>query len=353
LTIGIVSASDTAGGAEAHTVALGRGLRSRGHDVVLYGRCPGWDEAGMPHQPLRLGPKWSRRTLVGGLLRTPAERRRARAILGRSVFHLQFKREQVVLSGPLSGTAPVVWTEHGRWMQGNMGRVLLRAYARASRNVAKVVCVSGAVADDIRQVVDPRKIVVVPNAIDAAAYAITQQMRDRARADLLPASLRDRTVAVLVSRLHPAKGHHRAVQVAVATGTPLVVVGDGPDRARLERLAAGSPDIVFVGHQRSVRDWLAAADLYVYCGAGTDGTPAAVLEAAASGLPVVGFQGDPGTELIKECGGVVVADPDDLTPDLIASVAREKGAGVTFVRREHGLETWLDAYEGIFGECAA
>jgi hypothetical protein len=59
LSIGITSASDVAGGAEAHTVDLGgRGLQAREHDVALYGRCPGWGEEHCPHYFLRLGPRW-------------------------------------------------------------------------------------------------------------------------------------------------------------------------------------------------------------------------------------------------------------------------------------------------------
>jgi glycosyltransferase involved in cell wall biosynthesis len=352
LSVGIVSASDVAGGAEAHTVALGRGLRARGHDVVLYGRCPGWAEETLSLHPLQLGPKWSRTSLVTGLLRVPVERRRARAVPQHSVYSMQFKREQISLTKSVSSRGPVVWTEHGRWMRGGMGQLLLRGYARAARRVAKVVCVSAAVADDVRLVVPAEKVIVIPNAIDTASYEVSPSRRARAREDLLPERLRDRTVAVLASRLHGAKRHDRAIAVALATGTPLIVIGDGPDRGRLERLVAGSPEVMFLGHRDDVSNWMAAADVYLYCGAETDGTPTAVLEAAASGLPIVGFRGDPGTELIQECGGVVVADPRHVTTDMITSMARQRGLGVSYAQRRHGIDAWLDAYEGIFRECA-
>ncbi|HKE65608.1 MAG TPA: glycosyltransferase family 4 protein [Micromonosporaceae bacterium] len=354
LSIGIVSASDVAGGAETHCVALASGLRRRGHEVVLYGRCPGWDEAGLPRQPVELGPKWSRRTLAGGLLRVPMERHAMRGLPQRSLFHLQFKREQLALTRSLSRRAPVVWTEHGRWMDGVVGRLLLHGYARASRHVAKVVCVSGAVADDIRDAVGADKVAVVPNAIDTARYAVTPARRARARETLLPPRLRDRTVAVLAARLHPDKRHDRAVIIALATGTPLIVIGDGPDRARLQHLADGRPDTLFVGHRDDVAEWLAAADLYVYCGTQTaEGTPYAVLEAAASGLPIVGFRGDSGSDLVEHCGGAVVSGPSEVTGDLIAALVLRRGTGVGYVSREHGLEAWVDAYERIFRECTA
>ncbi len=356
LRLAVVTASDTAGGAEAHTVALATGLRARGHDVVLHGRCPGWEAAGLPREPLALGPKWSRRTLVGGLLRVPVERRRVRGLAPPSVFHLQFKREQVALTSVLARKAPVVWTEHGRWLGGVTGRVLLRAYARAARDVSRLVCVSEDVAADLRDVVDPGRVVVVPNAVDTSRYAPpSAQRRADLRRRLLPEHFQDRTVAVLASRLHPAKRHERAIAAASAGGCALLVLGAGPDRPRLESLAGGSGDVWFTGHREDVADLLAACDLYLYSGAraGEGGTPLAVLEAAACGLPVVAFAGEPGSDLVSRCGGLVMGDPAELTPDRLEPLLRARGRGVAYVARLHGRDGWLDAYEGVFREAVA
>ncbi|WBB70638.1 glycosyltransferase family 4 protein [Micromonospora sp. WMMD812] len=352
MTVTMVSVSETAGGAEAHTVALGRGMRDRGHDVVLYGRCPGWEEQGLSRTEIGLGPKWSRRTMATGLLRVPIERRRTRTITDSSLYYLQFKREQIALTAPLSRRAPVVWTEHGRWMGGSAGRLLLAGYVRAAEHVSRVVCVSATVASDLAPVVGRDKLVVVPNAIDTRRFtAPSPETRAALRGRLLPSHFQDRRVAILAARLHPAKRHDRAVAAALASGSALVVVGDGPDRERLERLGAGNPDVHFTGHREDVPDLLAASDLYLYCGAETDGTPTAVLEAAACGLPVVAFRGDPGTELIPYCGGLVIDEPSDLTAEKVSTVLELRGAGVGYVEQQHGRQKWLDAYEQIFEEC--
>ncbi|MFR9775982.1 glycosyltransferase family 4 protein [Micromonospora sp. MS34] len=352
LTVTMVSVSDTAGGAEAHTVALATGLRDRCHDVVLYGRCPGWDEHGLTRRDIGLGPKWSRRTMATGLLRVPLERHRAQAIADSSVYYLQFKREQIALTAPLSRRAPVVWTEHGRWLGGPAGRLLLAGYARAAEHVSRVVCVSAAVAGDLEPVVGREKLVVVPNAIDTRRYAApSDETRVALRRRLLPNRFRNRRVAVLAARLHGAKRHDRAIAAAVTSGSALLVVGDGPDRERLERLSAGNPDVHFTGHREDVPDLLAASDFYLYCGAATDGTPTCVLEAAAVGLPVVGFRGDPGTELIADCGGLVVGEPWELTAAQTSALLELRGGGVAYVDKHHGRETWLDAYERILREC--
>jgi glycosyltransferase involved in cell wall biosynthesis len=71
----------------------------------------------------------------------------------------------------------------------------------------------------------------------------------------------------------------------------LVVVGDGPERPRLERRARelGVSDRVYFAGQRSKKEALslmAACDLFVLNSA-YEGLPHVVLEAMALGLPVV------------------------------------------------------------------
>lgn len=354
LNVAVVSVSDVAGGAEAHTVALATGLTSRGHDVVLYGRCPGWDEAGLARQSVRFGPKWSRKTLARGVLRIPIERRRAGEIPAPSLFYLQFKREQIALTHTLSRKAPVVWVEHGRWMSGAMGRLLLGAYGQASQHVSRVLCDSEAVATDLRQVVDPDKLVVVPNAVDTERFSVpSAEVRSTLRAQVVPQRLRDRTVGVIAARLHPDKRHGRAIAAATASGSGLLILGDGPAREALERDAGGHPDVVFLGHRDNVTDFLRASDYYMYCGSPTEGMPTSILEAAACGLPIVGFQGDPCLEFVDRCGGVVLAEATDLTADAVATLLALRGKGVAYIQQHHSRDGLVDAYERVFLECVS
>ena len=53
--------------------------------------------------------------------------------------------------------------------------------------------------------------------------------------------------ALVAGRLTPEKGIADAIAACRAAGVPLVVAGDGPQRAELERLAAGA-DVRFAGH---------------------------------------------------------------------------------------------------------
>jgi glycosyltransferase involved in cell wall biosynthesis len=99
-------------------------------------------------------------------------------------------------------------------------------------------------------------------------------------------------VVLWVGRLDPVKRLDIAVHsVAEMPSVPvrLLIAGDGPDRARLEReiAASGNPAAVrLLGWREDVPELLTAADAFVFPSR-TEGMPNAVLEALAAGLPVV------------------------------------------------------------------
>jgi glycosyltransferase involved in cell wall biosynthesis len=111
--------------------------------------------------------------------------------------------------------------------------------------------------------------------------------------------------------------------------------------------------VVFAGFREDVNDILAACDFYLYCGSPQDGMPTCVLEAAASGLPVVGFKGDVGAELIPSCGGLLIDHPGQLSQDVVAALADQSGCGVSYAVSNHGRDRWLSLYEDVFREVAA
>jgi glycosyltransferase involved in cell wall biosynthesis len=94
-------------------------------------------------------------------------------------------------------------------------------------------------------------------------------------------------VYLCLCRLVPYKRVDLVVQAFNATGLPLVVIGDGPERQRLEALAG--PNVRLLGRlpQQQVNDWLASCRAYVY--AGLEDFGIAPVEAMASGAPVIGL----------------------------------------------------------------
>ncbi|MEV4899436.1 glycosyltransferase family 4 protein, partial [Nonomuraea sp. NPDC055795] len=107
-------------------------------------------------------------------------------------------------------------------------------------------------------------------------------------------------VVVCVSRLVRRKGQDQLIKAwpRVLRAVPdavLLLVGDGPDRRRLERLAAGTRSVVFAGavSGESLPGYYAAGDVFAMpCrtrlrGADVEGLGIVFLEASATGLPVV------------------------------------------------------------------
>ena len=94
---------------------------------------------------------------------------------------------------------------------------------------------------------------------------------------------------VSLCRLVPNKRVDVVVQAFNRTGLPLVVIGDGPERRRLEAMAA--PTIRFLGRcgDAEANGWLERCRAYVY--AGLEDFGIAPVEAMAAGAPVIGFGG--------------------------------------------------------------
>ena len=93
-------------------------------------------------------------------------------------------------------------------------------------------------------------------------------------------------------------------------GTRLVVVGDGPARSRLERTAPAG--VTFLGEQRGEELAVVYASADIFCFPSTTDTFGQVLlEAAASGVPVVAVEAGGAPELVDHGTTGVLVPPDD------------------------------------------
>jgi glycosyltransferase involved in cell wall biosynthesis len=120
---------------------------------------------------------------------------------------------------------------------------------------------------------------VIHNGIDPERFAVVPPPPERGDARL-------RLVAL--GRLDPRKGLDLALDaIARVPQVTLDIVGDGSERARLERLAAPLGERVrFLGYTPDVRGALARADA-VLASAKEEGLGIALLEAMAMGRPVI------------------------------------------------------------------
>ena len=166
------------------------------------------------------------------------------------------------------------------YMRANLARKQ-RALARADR----VIAVSSTIAKDLeaRSVgLDRRRLVTIPNPVDVAAIrALAETHAPSPRAPF----------ALYVGKLAPNKGtrHLLAAIERASLRWPLVVVGDGPDRAAIERWSRESGrDVTLTGWlpREQALGWLAAASVLVFPSQGPESLSRVLLEASALGVPI-------------------------------------------------------------------
>lgn len=124
----------------------------------------------------------------------------------------------------------------------------------------------------------PARVRYIPNGIDLSRFSPAPE-----RSDALP-------VVGTVAALRPEKNLGRLLRAFALLETParLVIVGDGPDRAQLEALAASlgiAGRVRFTGHQDDPARFYAGFDVFAVS-SDTEQMPLSLIEAMASGLAV-------------------------------------------------------------------
>lgn len=227
---------------------------------------------------------------------------------GYDVVHTHLYRACVYgrIAARLAGMRAVVATEHSLGERQIEGRPLTpatrRLYLATERLGSATVAVSVSVAERLRRWgVPDGRIHVVPNGIEAARFRFDPAARRGVRTRLGLGA--DDVVVGGVGRMVPGKRFDELVRaVAALPGVRLVLVGEGPERERLARLAgrlgAGSR-VRLAGECGDVPALLSAFDLFVSCSR-EETFGLAVLEALAAGLPVLHVTAPAVDELPRE-----------------------------------------------------
>lgn len=180
------------------------------------------------------------------------------------------------------------------------------------RRVDHVVVISRALEEEALGLMrlPQRKVTCVYNGIDPDAFCLTVDPAEVRRELGIPAGAR---VVGTVARLIPQKGIQNLIHAAVSVlarvaNAHVLVVGDGPFRGRLEEEASflGIADrITFAGFRGDVPRILAALDVFALPSL-EEGFSLAVLEAMASGKPVVATRTGGLPELVSPETGLLV-----------------------------------------------
>lgn len=161
------------------------------------------------------------------------------------------------------------------------------------------------------------EVVVLPGAIDAQRFRPNPEARARVRATL---GLTDERVIGCVARFQAGRRHDvmldaLAMARSHAPKLRLALIGHGELEDAIRTRAAASDvagAVLFPGYRRhDLPDYLAALDAALWLVPGNDATSRAVLQAMATGLPVIGgHQGAIVDQLEHGQSGILV-DPDE------------------------------------------
>jgi glycosyltransferase involved in cell wall biosynthesis len=173
------------------------------------------------------------------------------------------------------------------------------------------------------------RVHVLDNAIDLAAFAAAQ-------AEDVP-SFGGRPVAIAIGRLVPQKRFDVFLQALARARESVptlkgLIVGEGPDRSDLEKMAGSLsllPDHVeFLGRRKDVPALLCAADVLVLTSA-YEGFPNVILEAMAAARPVITtLAGDSSSIVQYGTTGWLVPFNDPLSlAERLVRLLREPGLG--------------------------
>jgi glycosyltransferase involved in cell wall biosynthesis len=207
------------------------------------------------------------------------------------------------------------------------------------------------------------KIRVVPNGVDV------EKFRPRRSDSLLRTSLglpEDVPTAAVVAALRPEKNHESFLQAAaiVRRAVPdarFLIVGDGPQRSRLEgftrRLSLGDA-VHFLGTRNDVHQLLSLVDVLVLT-SHTEANPVSILEAMASEVPVVATRVGSVSETVRdgETGFLATPGQPQEIADRIVALFEDPELAKRMGRsgREHVVAHWscqrmVNGYERLIEE---
>jgi glycosyltransferase involved in cell wall biosynthesis len=168
---------------------------------------------------------------------------------------------------------------------------------------------------------------VAPGNIQIVHNAIRPEWGRQARQPEHAAELRkqwgiapDRNVILIVGRLSQEKDHVSLLeavrQLPAAHNAHLVVVGDGPERAALEQRIAQwgmQPAVTFTGQQPSAEPFYGIAQVAVLSSR-SEGSPNALLEAMAAGVPVVATRVGGIPEIVTHAESALLVEAGQAAP---------------------------------------
>lgn len=347
------------GGQEIRILTEARGMLRRGHAVTL-----------LTPVSAEIYPAAKKRAIPVAAL--PMEKKRPAALAAMRRWLSAHRGEFDVInthsstdawltalaSAWLRGAPPMVRTRHVSTAIGK-NRATRWLYQSATRHIVTT-------GEALRRQLatengfDPARITSVRTGIDLDAFRPLD--RGECRRAL---GVQERPSLGILATLRNWKGHDYLLDAWAMLRSGfrdwrLLVIGDGPQRARLEARVLNeglSGSVRFVGNQDDVPRWLNALDLFALPSFGDEGVPQGIMQAMACGLAVVATPVGAIEEAVqRDLTGLIVPPRDARSlAGALGKLMRDAGlrrtmgeAGRAHAQAHFGIEAMLDGMEAVF-----
>ena len=259
------------------------------------------------------------------------------------------------IAGFISGI-PVVHTKHGRNRpDDSKATCLSRLCSMLSKKIVTVSIDSAQVSTAIENV-PAHKVTTIHNGIDINAFSNPRPSRSASPAINIG----------LVARLVPDKDHLTLLRACkiLAEDIPnfrLFLVGDGPLRDGLKAAAVElgiDRNVRFMGFRHDVATLLRSFDIFALSSV-TEGLSLTLLEAMASGLPIVATDVGGNSEVVVhgKTGFIVPAQSPEALAEKLLLLSRDGGlrlqmgsAGRKRVEEKFDIRRTVKRYEALYHE---
>lgn len=304
------------GGVQEIVFAMQAELASRGHDVYLITPQPKDFEADPSKKIIFIGNATDFNSPTHTTIQVSAAvNEKIDAVLAEQKFDILHFHEPWIpmLSAQILSRSKCVnvATFHAKLPETLMTRTVIKVVTPYTKSVLKYIdeftAVSEAAAEYVCSLTE-KNVALIPNGIDLKTYRAPARRSDNKK---------NKTIFYL-GRLEQRKGvkhllHAFKLLSETSPEASLVIAGDGPDRAKLEALAADLDlkNVAFVGYvtEKEKLHYLRTADLYCSPALYGESFGVVLLEAMATGLVTVAGDNPGYASVMNGLGAISLVNP--------------------------------------------